>query len=140
MPSDIEILQAVERLRDEWPALLGDDAENLACWLAATPRDDAEAVRQTVNRVLDLLQAHPQAQTRLDRELRLKEGELARLRHAPAEAVAFYEPQPGEPGEVPAGTLMVCPQDPTHYRRRLRQKGQRLLCPEHGVELVPAQE
>lgn len=139
MPSDIEIWQAVERLRDEWPALLGDDAEKLARWLAATPRDDAEAVRQTVNRVLDLLQAHPQAQARLNRELRLEKGELARLRQAaPDEAVAFFEPQAGEPGEVPAGTLMVCPLDAAHYRRRLRQKGQRLFCPEHGVALVPA--
>ena len=74
MPSDIEILQAVERLRDEWPALLGDDAGKVARWLAATPGDDPEAVRRTVNRILDLLQAHPQAQTRLGR---VKSGSIS---------------------------------------------------------------
>ncbi len=136
MPSDIEILQAVERLRDEWPALLSDDAGKVARWLATTPGDDPEAVRRTVNRILNLLQAHPQAQARLNSELGLK-GRLARPQPE-GEAVAFYEPSAGEPQEVPAGTLMVCPVDPAHYRRRLRQKGQRLFCPEHGVDLVPA--
>jgi len=126
--TNITILEAVEHLRDEWPALLGDDAQKLAHWLATTPGDDPEAVRQTVNRILDLLQAHPQAQARLGSELGLK-GDLTRLR---------YAPQAGGPGEVPAGTLMVCPLDPAHCRRRLRQKGQRLFCPEHGVALVPA--
>lgn len=128
MPSDTEILQALERLRDEWPELLGDDAEKLAHWLATTPGDDAEAVRQTINRILNLLRAHPQAQTRLGGELGIK-GDLTRL---------LYEPSAGGPGEVPAGTLMVCPLNPAHYRRRLRQKGQQLFCPEHGVALVPA--
>jgi hypothetical protein len=128
MPSDTEILQAVERLRDEWPELLGDDAEKLAYWLSTTPGDDPEAVRQTANRVLDLLRAYAQAQTRLGEELGIK-GDLTRL---------LYEPPAGGPGEVPAGTLMVCPVDPAHYRRRLRQKGQRLFCSEHGVALVPA--
>ena len=128
MSSDTEILQAVERLRDEWPALLGDDAEKLTHWLATTPGDDPEAVRQTTNRILNLLQAHPQAQTRLGSELGIK-GDLTRLK---------YEPPAGGPDEVEAGTLMVCPEDRAHYRRRLRQKGQPLFCPEHGVALVPA--
>lgn len=126
--SDIGVLQAMERLRDEWPALLGDDAGELARLLDATPKDDPEAVHRTAERIRHLVQAHSEAQARL------------KLLPIPAEVRAAFEPLPGEPGEVPAGTWMVCPKDPTHYRRRLRQKGQRLFCPEHGVELVPARE
>jgi hypothetical protein len=33
---------------------------------------------------------------------------------------------------------MVCPEDPDHYQRRLRQKGQKLFCPAHGKTLVSA--
>jgi len=129
--SDTEILAAVERLRDEWPDLLGDDAGVLARWLEETPRHDPERVRQTANRVLDLLERHPQARARASSELGIK-GDLGVLRGG-------YEPSPGGPQEVPAGTLMVCPVDPQHYRRRLRQKGQKLFCPQHdGVALVPA--
>jgi len=140
MINNTAILEAAERLRDEWPDLLGDDAEKLAHWLATTPGDDPEAVRQTANRILDLLQAHPLAQTQLGSELGGK-GELAWLREEPEKAGAVavgYEPPAGGPDEVPAGTLIVCPVDPAHYRRRLRQKGQQLFCPEHGVALVPA--
>jgi len=128
MLSDTDVLKAVERLRDEWPDLLGSDAETVARWLATTPRDDPEAVRRTANRVLDLLRAHPQAETRVSSELGLKGG-LRVLR-------GDYEPGPGGPDDIPPGTLVVCPVDPEHYRRPLRQKGQR--CPDHGVLLVPA--
>jgi hypothetical protein len=49
----------------------------------------------------------------------------------------MYSPPDGE-HTPPTSTLMVCPEDPTHYRKRLRQKGKTLFCPEHGVSLVPA--
>jgi hypothetical protein len=132
MPDNEEILQAVEALRGEWPELLGDDADVLARWLATTARDDPEAVRQTANRILALLQEHPRARARVSSQLgaKAKGGLPSTLRG--------YEPLPGSGGEIPAGTLMVCPKDPDHYRRRLRQKGQRPFCPEHGVALVPA--
>ncbi len=52
-------------------------------------------------------------------------------------AYRLYEPLPGEGGDIPAGTPMVCPVDPRHYRRRLQFQGQRLWCPEHKVALVP---
>ncbi len=131
MLSDDQILHAIERLRDEWPALLGDDAAALTEWLAATPRDDAEAVRRTVNRVLSLLERHPQARERLNRELGLA-GERGPITKGP------YEPPPAGPGPIPATTWLVCPVDPGHCRRQQRQLGQRLFCSEHpGVELVP---
>jgi hypothetical protein len=60
------------------------------------------------------------------------------VRGVVAGGIHIYEPPAGGPGEVAAGTPMVCPVDPAHYRRRLRQKGQRLFCREHGVALVPA--
>jgi hypothetical protein len=128
----IKILEAVESLRDEWTDLFEEeDARALAAWLEATPRDDPEAVRQTVNRVLDLLQRYPEAKARVSGELGIQ---------GPLESAVrgLYEPLPGEQGEIPAGALMVCPEDPSHYRRRLRQKGQRFYCPQHRVDLVPA--
>jgi hypothetical protein len=130
MLSDVEILQAVERLRDEWTDLVGDDADMLSRHLDGTTYDDLESVRQTANRVLDLLERHPQARMRVNGELGIK-GDVISLR-------AAYVPTLGESGEIPAGTLMVCPVDPAHYRRRLRQKGQKLFCPQHGKPLVLA--
>ena len=128
MLTDAEILQAVAGLRDEWPSLLGDDDATLERWLAEMPRDDPEAARQTVNRILDLFGAHPQAKTRLGSELGIK-GDLYR-------ALRGYEPLPVGEEEIPPGTWVVCPVDPGHYRVRLRQKGQR--CPDHGRLLVRA--
>ena len=130
MLSDSEILAALERLRDEWADLLGDDAATLARRLGEMSADDPESVRQTANRVLDLLDRHPPARARVRDALGVK-GDLRALR-------AAYDSYVGAPNEIPAGTLVVCPQDPTHYRRRLRQKGQALFCSEHGVALVPA--
>lgn len=130
MPDNEDILRAVEGLRDEWPDLFAGDTDMLARWLSTTPRDDPETVRQTANRVLDLLQQHPQAKARVSSQLGV-EGDLALIMRG-------FEPTPTPGEEVSAGTLMVCPQDPAHYRRRIRQKGQQLICPEHGVALVPA--
>ena len=137
--NDQEILRAVEEVRDERPDLLGEDADTLARWLATTPRDDPEAVRQTANRALALLQGHPEAMTLVKGKLGVK-GDLSEtLRgYEPAPGGAPYDRHPGGPEEIPAGTLMVCPKDPDHYQRRLRQKGQKLFCPDHQVALVPA--
>lgn len=129
--NDKQILQALNRLRGEWPDLLGDqDANTLAAWLDGTSDDDPEAVRQTTNRVLELLQQYPQAQARMNSELGIK-GTLESFRGA-------YTPTAGGPDDIRSGTLMVCPIEPSHYRKRLRQKGQPIFCPQHGVPLVPA--
>jgi hypothetical protein len=131
MTTDRQILQAVDRLRGEWPDLLGDqDANTLAAWLDGTSNNDPETIRQTTNRVLELLKQHPQAKARVSSQLGIK-GTLESFR-------AIYQPTAGEPEEIPASELMVCPKDPTHYRKRLHRRGQQLFCPEHGVPLVPA--
>lgn len=130
MSSDIEFLEVVYRLREGWADLLGRDAEELARWLAEADPDDPESVRHTVHRVLDLLDRHPAALERVSGVLGI-EGDLGALR-------SVFEKETGSPDEIPATTLMVCPQNPAHYRVRLRQKGQTLFCPQHdGVELVP---
>jgi hypothetical protein len=128
--SDREILGAVERLREEWPELLGSEAKAVARRLEETSYDDPESVRRSANRVLDILYRHPKALQRVKSELGTT-GDLEVYRKG-------FQPQPGGPSDIPAGTLMVCPEEPTHYQRRLRQKGQRLFCPDHGKELVPA--
>ena len=131
---EIDILKAVDRLRDGWADRLDEeDARALAGWLEGTPRDDPEAVRQTTNRVLDLLQRYPEVKAQVAGEAGVKGALEGAMR-------GLYEPTPGGPSEIPAGTLMVCPVDPGHDRRRLRQKGQRLFCSLHQVDLVPAGE
>jgi hypothetical protein len=134
--NDSDILWAVERLRDEWPRLFGDEAGTLAERLAAAPHDDSQAIRQAADHIVELLQTRPPARTRVGEELGVKGYHLRITRGE--DAITFdYEPLPGKEDEIPAGTMMVCPVDATHYRRVLRQKGQRLYCPEHTVPLVP---
>ena len=54
--------------------------------------------------------------------------------------IRSYTPPPGQQPALPPGTLMVCPVDPNHYQKRLRTAGQRLKCPQHGKDLVPAKQ
>jgi hypothetical protein len=108
--------------------LAEEDAAELDRWLAEAASGDPEAIRRATNRVLDLLQKHPQAHSRVSGELGIKGG---------LESLRSYRPPNGEPTPPPS-VLMVCPQDPAHYRKRLRQRGQKLFCPEHGRPLVPA--
>ena len=129
MLDDNEILQAVERLRDEWPDLVGGDAGDLARWLGETAYDDPESLRHTANRVLDLLERHPQARARVFGELGITVDRRS--------GGVYFQP-PGDPALVAPGALVVCPVDPGHYKVRLRQAGQR--CPEHSALLVAAQE
>jgi hypothetical protein len=125
MINDKEILQAVRQTRDEWESTLATrEIEALNRWLDEAERDHPAAT----HRVLEIVQQHPQAHARVRQELGIKGLEAFRL----------YEPSAGGPEEVPAGTWMVCPENPEHCRKRLRQKGQVLICAEHGVPLVPA--
>lgn len=125
------ILQAAETIRDEDESVR-EELDALLAEAGETP----EERRRAANRALDLLIRHPEAWERLRERL-------------PAETLGseeivarFYEysPLPGEEGGVPAGTLMVCPEDPSHCRKRLQQRGQVLFCPQHGVRLVPQRE
>jgi hypothetical protein len=128
--NELDFLQAVDRLMPRWTDVLSTgDMRTLAAWLQESPRDDPEAVRQTVNRTLDLLQGYPQAKSALGRELGIR---------SPLESVRLlFSPAPGGPQPIPATTIMVCPEDPSHYQRPLMFQGQRLFCPQHQVELVP---
>jgi len=118
-----ELLSALEEveLRSEMEALLSEVPE------------EPEGRRRVANRILNASLRHP----RTWRQLRERLGLEKRMEEVRAR---LFEVIPGGPGEVPAGTLMVCPVDPSHYRKRLRQKGEVLFCPEHGVQLVPLKE
>lgn len=130
MFSNQEFLQVVDRLRGEWTALVGDEnVAALAKWMDETQLDDPESVQQTTGCILDLLKTHPEAQKRIASELGIKGALPLRL--------TGYDPLAGADNEVPAGTTVVCPIDPTHCRKKLRAKGQKLFCPQHGKLLVP---
>ena len=125
--NDKQFLQDLDSLRGEWSDLLGDqDANTLAAWRDGTNDDDPESVRQTINRVWKLFQQHPQAQARAN-NLMSSKG-----------VFRSFKPTAGGPDDIRPGTLMVCPEEPDHYQKRLRQKGQLLSCPQHRVLLVPA--
>ncbi len=123
------ILQAAETIRDEDENLRGD-LEALLAEAGETP----EERRRAANRALDLLIRHPEAWEQLREQL------PPETLGSEVMVARFFEPLPGGEGEVAAGTLMVCPEDPSHCRKRLQQKGQVLFCPQHGVRLVPQRE
>jgi hypothetical protein len=123
------ILQAVADTRSQWIDLLEEqEAEDLTRWLAQKDTRDPETRRRVVNRLLDLLQKYPEARTHVTDAMGIK-GTLEQFR--------FYSPMAGEPAP-PSSILLVCPEDPDHYRKHIVQKGRKYFCPEHGVPLVPA--
>jgi hypothetical protein len=126
---DDAILHAAESVCDEDETVEGP-LSNLLAQARGTP----EERRQAANLALDLLIRHPDAWEKLREQLRAQDLASEEI------AARFFEPLPGAEAEVPAGTLMVCPQDPTHYRKRLHQKGQVMFCPQHGVRLVPLRD
>ena len=126
-----QVLQAVAKTRPQWETLLREDeCRDLDYWLTEATSGDPKIARKAANMILDLLERYPQAWSRIVAALGAKEGLHLELTRS-------YDPLPGEGDAIPVSTVMVCPVDPTHYRKHLRQKGQRLFCPEHGVELVP---
>jgi len=83
--------------------------------------------------VLELLLKYPQARAQVGDELGVSGDLETALRGS-------YEPPVGEADDLPPGTPMVCPLNPSpeHCLKRLRQKGQVLYCAEHGAPLVIA--
>jgi hypothetical protein len=128
--NELDFLEITERLLPSWSGVLSpEDAQKLATWLQETPRDDPEAVRQTVNRALDVLQRYPGPKTDLGQELNPED---------PQEGMRLlFSPNAGEPQVVEARTVMVCPQASCQYQRILMVQGERLFCPQHRVALVP---
>ena len=50
-----------------------------------------------------------------------------------------YQPVPGKDVPLPPGPVMICPEDPAHYRTFQREIGETLRCPVHQVPLVPGE-
>ncbi|RLC20856.1 MAG: hypothetical protein DRI57_03770 [Deltaproteobacteria bacterium] len=126
-----EILEAARRLADEQPHLLGDDAKQITEWLNQTPENDPEALRQTVNLLLDRLSRHSEAWQAVCREVGIDEDN----KDSNTRLSAYFDNSLGDPPPIPASTKMVCPE--CDYHRTLRQKGQRLFCPNCDKQLVP---
>jgi hypothetical protein len=126
---DDAILQAAEKIQVELEGE-GDLRGDLDALLAEVGEAPEER-RRAANRALNLLIRHPKVWERLREQL------PAEMLDSEEMAARLFEPLPGGAGEVEAGTVMVCPVDPSHYRKRLQQKGQVLFCPQHGVRLVP---
>jgi hypothetical protein len=86
-----------------------------------------------VSGALEALAGHPKAKMLFDYMVREPGSKSI------AETFREFENVPGHMAPV-AGTLMVCPKDPTHYSKYLRMAGQQMTCPVHNVSLVPADE
>lgn len=126
-------VEAIRRLKPELRDLLEEEqALHLNRSLGQYLRwaHSAEHRDRSLTRALDCIQDYPAVRRRLRQIVDEIGGEQA--------AARMFEPLPGEPSPVPPGTLMVCPEDPAHYRRRLQYAGQVFHCPEHDVPLVPA--
>lgn len=137
-------MAAVQALRNRLPALLpateAEDLEDRLSHACDIFRDPAQRT-QAVTLALDAIEQFPEARNNFRDLLRqqLRQAAEAGEEAATEEtATRGYQPVPGEPQPVAPGILMVCPLNPEHYRRRLRAKGQRLRCPQHGVDLIPA--
>jgi len=132
MSEEEVVVQAIQELRRELRDLLGpEEAARLNRSLgqhlrwARTPGHRERSLTRALARIAE----HPVLWERLTR--------LVEERGGAEDAVRLFQPLPGSPIDIPAGTRMVCPVDPAHYRRRLQYRGQRLRCPQHGVDLVP---
>lgn len=130
MISDRDIIETAKQLHDTQPDLFGKHAETVQEWLNETPDDAPEPMRQTAYNILDLLQHQPEAQEAFRQQMDVGAEAFEVTRSG-------YQRLDGDPPPVSAGTMMVCPSGARHCRRKLRQKGQRLFCPDCGCELVP---
>lgn len=124
-------LEAIQVLRQELPKLLSSgDAEKLAVELTQilSQADNPLERPKAITLAREAIDRYPEARQRLEEIIpRIRGG--TRLEG--------YQEVPGEAQVIPAGTLMVCPKDPSHYQRYLRTAGQRLRCPQHEIDLVP---
>lgn len=136
-PTEAEVyLEALRRVKPELRDLLEEKEEavhlnrSLGQYLrwARSPKHRDRSLTRALRRVMD----YPTVRQRLGQIVGELGGEQAVAR--------LFSTLPGEPFPVPPGALMVCPVDPTHYRRRVQYAGQRFVCPEHNVPLVPASE
>jgi hypothetical protein len=145
-------LEAIRALKSELRQLLGpEEAKRLNRRLGRYLRWARSPARRerALTRALAAIREHPRVRDRFGeilKEVLGPEGVEALEQKPPLLAslsvwhavwAREFEPLPGEGGEIPPGTVMVCPVDPGHYRRRLQFRGQRLRCPEHEVDLVP---
>jgi len=99
-------LEAIRALKSELRQLLGpEEAERLNRRLGQYLRWARSPARRerALTRALAAIREHPRVRDRLAEILR---------REGVEEPYRLYEPLPGEGGEIPAGTLMVCPVDP----------------------------
>lgn len=132
MMNDKEILKTIKRLTEEHPDQLGGDKLQITQKLDQTTENDPEAMRRTANLLMKQLQEkHPDIWETFRKQIRSgEEGTKGATRLG-------YDRLEGDAGSIPAGTRMVCPESDCDYKRSLRQKGQRLFCPNHGTPLVP---
>lgn len=129
MTDSSDVIRVLRELRSEWVPLLDrSDIPRADALLDEALTADSDRVREIENEILKVVEQTPQAQSFLGERLPTE-------RIGP---VRVYYPVAGDSVPVPVGTLMVCPIDPSHNRRYLRQAGQVLRCAEHNVQLVPA--
>ncbi|HHH41311.1 MAG TPA: hypothetical protein ENK56_04830 [Chloroflexi bacterium] len=128
-------IEAIRELKPQLRELLGPEEgtrlnRSLGQYLrwARSPEHRERSLTRALGRIAE----HPTLREQLGRIVEDLGGAGA--------AVRLYQQLPGGPDDVPAGTVMVCPVNPSHCRKRLQYAGQRLRCPQHKVDLVPEWE
>lgn len=102
------------------------------------------ATQYALERLRDFLEATemaPEDRRRLETLLEeAKNGDKTALERIKQTAFERgYQPVPGKDVPLPPGPIMVCPEDPDHYRTFQREVGETLYCPVHRVPLIPGE-
>lgn len=128
-----EFPEFLSEMKENIGDLLGHHADEFMSLLTQFFDGTPDGAKKAAERMGDLLRAHPKAWHDLRDVIFTKVSVFSTFQ-------TMFDHSPGGPFNIPASVVLVCPVDPSHYRRRLRAKGPRLKCPVHNVELVPLSE
>ena len=139
--SDVRLLQALERLHEDLPALCGEQWPRLQQRLAelleayARAADDEERARISLTIQDEIERASPEAALRLYREME-RVSRTAPFSPDDIDRLRSYFPTPGPPPVPPL--LFTCPVEGCTYQERSADPDHTGECPEHHVPLVRA--
>lgn len=128
-----EFQELFSEMKENIGDLMGRHADEFMTLLTQFFDERPQSTSKAMERMGELIKQHPKAWHELRDVIFTKISVFSTFQ-------TMFDHSPGGPFNIPASVVLVCPVDPSHYRRRLRTKGPRLKCPVHNVELVPLSE